>query len=371
MPYRSRNDREQKSRRTLGGRLFSLLLFIAAMVAMASLSLALVAPYFASTHGWIFPLFGLIAPAIYISSFTLMLLLIVRWQWRVALPLLALLIMGVGRISLFVKVPVNKDYGQVSYKGCVKVMSYNVRGLLNDKWRASTDQIAEFIEQERADIICLQEYNGSTKGSRGTLQSQLKRYNVASYGSNAIYSRYPIIAKGDIFADDADGLEGRSIYADLLIGKDTIRVINNHLNSNSITGEDKAYLKATTVIRDTLRNERLGHILRNFANGAAIRTAQAKVIREKMDETQYKYIVCGDFNDAPMSFTYFEIARDMSDAFKECGDGYSYTYRGFNNLLRIDYILCSAGITPMSYSVDREMVASDHLPVTAQIKINR
>ncbi len=371
MSYRSRNNRESRKSRTLLGRLLSLVLFITAIAAMGALSLALVAPYFASTHSWIFPLFGLIAPAIYISCFALALLLIVRWQWRIALPLIVLLLLGVGRISLFVKVPINKDYGLESYRGCVKMMSYNVRGLVDDQRKAMTDKFAEYIKEVKPDVICFQEYNPRPKGSTKSLSELLTNYNVARYGSNAIYSRYPIIAKADLFAESNDDKDDCSIYADLLIDKDTIRVYNNHLFSNLITGEDKAYLKPTNVIRDTLRTERVGGILRSFANGAAIRTQQVRVIRKSMDECPYRYVVCGDFNDAPMSFSYNELSRGMSDAFKECGDGYSYTYRGFNNLLRIDYILTSEGITPKSYSVDRAMIVSDHLPVTAYIKIDK
>ncbi len=366
----SRRRDDNRTKRTIAGRLLTVVLLFATIVSIASLSISLVAPYFASTHSWVFPFFGLIAPTIYISSVALALILIIRWQWRLAAPIIILLLIGSPRISLFVKIPVGKDYGLESYKGSVKFMTYNVRGLADDNSASSVDRVVEYIEQEKPDVIAFQEYSVGKEGKQGRLSSQLSRYNVAQYGTNAIYSRYPILRKGDIFKD-ADSLGGRSIYADLLIGSDTIRVINNHLNSNSIDKEDKAYLRATNVIRDTKRNERLNSIIHSFGDGSAERTAQVRVIRASMESSPYRYIVSGDFNDAPISFSYYELSRGMKDTFVECGDGYSYTYRGFYNLLRIDYILVSDGITPLSYHADREIKVSDHIPVISHLKIDK
>ena len=62
-------------------------------------------------------------------------------------------------------------------------------------------------------------------------------------------------------------------------------------------------------------------------------------------------IVCGDFNDTPISYTYRTMSRDLNDAFRKVGRGYSHTYRGFFNMLRIDYVLCSDEFAPLSYEV--------------------
>ena len=57
----------------------------------------------------------------------------------------------------------------------------------------------------------------------------------------------------------------------------------------------------------------------------------------------------------------------MQDAFSECGSGYSYTFRGFFNTLRIDYVLLSETYECLSYEVPAVM-ASDHLPVVVRFK---
>ena len=61
-------------------------------------------------------------------------------------------------------------------------------------------------------------------------------------------------------------------------------------------------------------------------------------------------IVCGDFNDTPMSYVYRTMAKGLNDAFSQCGSGYSHTFRGFFNTLRIDYVLSSAGFDALSVS---------------------
>ena len=42
-----------------------------------------------------------------------------------------------------------------------------------------------------------------------------------------------------------------------------------------------------------------------------------------------------------MSYTYRMMAQDLDDAFRASGKGYSYTFRGFMDVLRIDYVLYS------------------------------
>lgn len=52
-------------------------------------------------------------------------------------------------------------------------------------------------------------------------------------------------------------------------------------------------------------------------------------------------IVCGDFNDTPMSYTYRRMRGDFIDAFKRKGQGMVFTYRRLMGVLRIDYLFHS------------------------------
>ena len=78
---------------------------------------------------------------------------------------------------------------------------------------------------------------------------------------------------------------------------------------------------------------------------------QADAVAEFLEGTPYTVIVCGDFNDTPVSYTIHKMTRDLSDVFRDVGRGFSHTYRGFFDMLRIDYIMCSSEFTPISYEV--------------------
>ena len=45
------------------------------------------------------------------------------------------------------------------------------------------------------------------------------------------------------------------------------------------------------------------------------------------------------------------MAAGLDDAFSDCGSGYSYTYRGFFNMLRIDFVLTSPEFRAVVYEV--------------------
>lgn len=68
-----------------------------------------------------------------------------------------------------------------------------------------------------------------------------------------------------------------------------------------------------------------------------------------------------------MSYVYRRMAAGLDDAFSDCGSGYSYTYRGFFNMLRIDFVLTSPEFRAVVYEVP-EVTFSDHLPVVVRLK---
>ncbi len=360
-------DREESHPGIFRG-VFDLLLVVITMLCSITLLLTLLSPYIEPSSWWIFPILALVAPAIYILNAVITLYWIIRWRWIVALPTLILLLIGASKVSLFVKMESGKDYGLESYKGMIKVMSYNVKLFINtdDDW--ATDDIMQYIETQSPNVICLQEYNTSAAKLKEHINTTLKGYNRVIDNGLALFSRYPIIQSEVIFnADDDDLMHG--MWVDILVGKDSIRVFNNHLYSTSIKMQDDEYLTSSQIVNDTLRRERLHDIVTRFHGGAIERAKQVNRISTLIAESPYPTIVCGDFNDTPLSYTYRVMSRGLQDAFRECGKGYSHTYRGFYNTLRIDYILVSSALKPRSYLSDEECLISDHLPITAHIEI--
>ena len=79
-------------------------------------------------------------------------------------------------------------------------------------------------------------------------------------------------------------------------------------------------------------------------------------------------VVCGDFNDTPVSYAYHKVRGDLNDAFVDSGWGISASYNGKFPFLRIDYILFDADYSSGRYQCDK-VPFSDHFPIHCEIKI--
>lgn len=332
----------------------------------ATLLLTILSRFISPEIGGFLPILGLVAPAVYVANVVMAIYWVIYWQWRVALPIIIIVAVGTLQSPLFIKVPLTKSYDTTSYRNMVNVMSYNVRSFYGDDGEDSERDVAKYIESRKPDIICFQEFSSKDGGVFKRNAPSLARYHMKQSDGLRIYSRYPILQSYSLFDE-----EDISIVSDLLINKDTVRVINNHLFSTTITADDSRYLTSNRVVRDTNRKENIIEIASRYKQSCVERAKQASVVAQSIATSPYPTIVCGDFNDTPASFTYFKISRSLNDAFVESGRDYSYTYRGFLNLLRIDYILCSKSITPYKYEVDTQALYSDHLPVSAYLKINK
>ena len=178
-----------------------------------------------------------------------------------------------------------------------------------------------------------------------------------------ILSKYRILRSGVVLPP------GTSVWADLLIGDDTIRVFNNHLRSTAIKAADNDYLTSRGFLSDTAREDKLRSMAGRFRENSVLRAAQVDSIAVVVEAWRSRCIVCGDFNDTPMSYVYRTMAKGLNDAFSQCGSGYSHTFRGFFNTLRIDYVLSSEGFDALSYEVPT-VDYSDHHPVVVRLRKN-
>ena len=83
----------------------------------------------------------------------------------------------------------------------------------------------------------------------------------------------------------------------------------------------------------------LVNIVEQLKANFVIRASQAVQVRNIIDTTRYPVIVCGDFNDTPVSFAYNHIAgNNLTDGFRDRGKGYGHSFNGIKGLLRIDFI---------------------------------
>ena len=148
-----------------------------------------------------------------------------------------------------------------------------------------------------------------------------------------------------------------------------MRVFNNHLRSTAIKAADNEYITNRDFISDTAREVKIRSIVSRLRENSILRAAQVDSIADVIADARARCIVCGDFNDTPMSYVYRTMAGGLNDAFSKSGSGYSLTFRGFFNTLRFDYVLCSDSFDPVSYEVP-QVEYSDHLPVVVRLQKN-
>jgi endonuclease/exonuclease/phosphatase family metal-dependent hydrolase len=98
------------------------------------------------------------------------------------------------------------------------------------------------------------------------------------------------------------------------------------------------------------------------------RAKQANILSKKITATPYPTIVCGDFNDTPVSYTYHKIKGNLNDAFMEAGSGIGNTYVGNFPSYRIDYFLYSNDFKVKNYKVPH-IKLSDHYPIVCEFII--
>lgn len=354
-----------------------LMWFLDTLLALATLALVVVlpmvylVPYVGPAHMWLFPVAALAVPALYVLAAVLACYWIVRWRLVRAGLLLLLLAVGLFKVPLFWKPQLGRVYGEPKYgRSAVKILSYNVRSFYDAEGGSSADRVAELIDSLDPDIVCLQEFNPRLADLSDRFAAVSEQYAAARLGLSAetrppqmILSKHRIVRSGVLLTPES------SVWADLAVGDDTVRVFNNHLRSTSIKAADNDYITGHEYIGDTARETKFRSIAGRLRHNGILRAAQVDSIAEAMrGMPRRRKIVCGDFNDTPMSYVYWTMARGMNDAFAECGEGYSYTYRGFFDMLRIDYVLASPDLEMLSYEVPH-LDCSDHYPVAVRFKI--
>ena len=329
--------RGEKPHRSLLMWLLDLVMTLLTVVVGATMAVTYFVPYVNPAGVWFFPLLGLAAPAIYVATVILALYWVIRWRLLRAGTMLALVVIGLFKVSLFYKPEFRRSYGEESY---VCMQEFNAR-----------------LAEKSDDFALLDEKYESAAFGRTQAPDSL-------YGASLfILSKYRILRSGIVLTPNT------SVWADLLIGDDTVRVFNNHLRSTAIKAADNEYITNRDFISDTAREVKIRSIVSRLRENSILRAAQVDSIADVIADARARCIVCGDFNDTPMSYVYRTMAGGLNDAFSKSGSGYSHTFRGFFNTLRIDYVLCSDSFDPVSYEVP-QVEYSDHLPVVVRLQKN-
>lgn len=354
------------------GALLAIVLFVVTVSLSVVLLIAYLTPHVAPSTFGSLTIVGIFAPILYIGEVICLLCWMIMGRWKIVGVVALLLVPGLFRISDFYNVVYMRQVEQKPSRGSFTLMSYNVRGFRNDSSsRAVDNHVAYFESQELADIVCFQEYALDIPNVEridslfNARQNRLYVKDVVESGEVVLrtYSRFPIVGSGSLSGEG----RGTSLWVDVIVGKnDTLRVFNNHLHSMNISSEDSSDIEHGKILND---GDRMQSIVDRIAKNSSIRAEYVDTLRTIVESSPYRNIICGDFNDTPMSYVYGELKNGYVDAFEQCGSGYGYTFRPMHSTLRIDYILFSPELEAESYLVDKSNELSDHLPITARLKI--
>ena len=182
----------------------------------------------------------------------------------------------------------------------------------------------------------------------------------------AVYSKYPLIHKHSIPFNSPGNSASR---CDIVLGPDTFRLFNVHLQSNAFQSSDIDSLLTLSSAPRTEWVDRVKHqpSLAKLRRAYAARTEQVRLLQREMDDSPYPVILCGDFNDVPVSYTYRQLTRHLSDAFRSASPlSPAHTFVRRHLGVRIDYILHSPSLRAASFRV-APLDYSDHYPVATTL----
>ncbi len=261
----------------------------------------------------------------------------------------------------------------------LKVMSYNVRlfGYYDQNSTNTKNGILNYIRKENPDVLCLQEFFNK-KGSQdfNTLDSIYNIMSIRSHhekskyipskGSHfgiSLFSKYPIVNKGVVHHEGTkrDNLN-YCIFADIVKKKDTIRVYNVHFQSIKL--ETDEYVRQTNMTSNgESSNIKYKSAIAKLNKAFKIRSIQSSTVSAHVNKSPYKAVICGDFNDTPMSYTYQLFNDKLIDAFRNTSSGFGTTYSGYLPAGRIDYIFHSESLKSAKFKIQKEKL-SDHFAIS-------
>lgn len=341
--------------------------------------LAYLSNHISPSKAWLMAFFGLTYPYLLLANTGFL----VFWWWRknkYAFISLIIILVGFSNIGRYIQFNIQKEIPDTADK--IKVVSYNVRIFNYYLWENKNDvrdNIFSFLKSEGADFICLQEFltkknvPAQTEQRIGKELSQTPHKHIeytksfSNGNSNfglATFSRYPILNRGKI---DFNNSVNTCIYSDVKIKEDTFRIYNLHLQSIHLKKNNYGILDSIFHIN----SKKIGEVkdVTNRLRYAFIKRAkQADLVEKHISSSPYPVILCGDFNDTPVSYTYSKLLGERKDAYREAGFGTGKTYRGKLPSYRIDYIFYSQEFDAVKYESKR-VPLSDHYPVSAEFII--
>lgn len=260
-------------------------------------------------------------------------------------------------------------------EGSLKLMSYNVMG-----WCGGNDSVenlnltALYMRHSGADIVCFQEGFATKEAYENNIRPVFKKaglqFDSVQLGENVLgcLSHFPIVKKEIICQHEVNGAAAFKL---LPREGDTLLVVNCHLESMHLSAKERTEYSDMVHRRDTSSPDSTSRLL---ASKISVSTADRAKQADKVAAYVARYkgrmpvIVCGDFNDTPISYSRYTVGKGLTDAYRATANGIGRSFNRDAIYVRIDHIFCNAFWKPYECHVDKTPTGSDHYPIVCQLE---
>lgn len=365
--------RPKKKVQTVKGR--NIFYFITSRTVLAVMAVMLVFSYVSSyinpARCWLLSIFGLCFVALALLNLILMLWALKRRSKSFLIPFIALL-PSLFYTERYVNPFPDKPDGTLLEDGkTLKLVTYNV-GRFSGEAPVSKEECADdifaYLKLNDPDVVCLQEvWVRDIRKLAAYFKSRMPgyyfRYCMAQGRSghfgNVTFSKLPIVKSGRLKFEKSANM---AIYTDLKSGGEVFRVYNCHFESYNISLPH--IVKALTSDKSDVIRETGSKLEASISR----RPQQVDKVLRDISQCDADAVVCGDFNDTPMSYTYNRLMKGRKDAFIEAGSGFGATYSVMWPALRIDYALLPENYDIVSFDIPK-VGYSDHYPTITNFQI--
>ncbi|MFY8128829.1 MAG: endonuclease/exonuclease/phosphatase family protein [Chitinophagaceae bacterium] len=313
------------------------------------------------------------------------LLLLSTLFWLIVKPRFVLLclfalLLGYKQMSVMFGLNFKANFNTVKSKESIRFVTWNIEsfnGLANknSQKKIIENEIINTLKDLQADVVCFQEFNSSPQNNHVELLKTVFKYAYFAPdfdkfsngygGGSAIFSKFPIINTQQNFYSTEESL----LFADIKKGDDTIRVFTTHLKSFKFSKENYDEIENIKTIK-TVDKSATKSVVKKMKEAFVLRGKQTKEVVSILNKNNYPSILCGDFNDVPNNYIYWQLRKNRQDAFIDKGYGLGRTYLKLARTLRIDYIL-------PDYNFDIQQVdlidegLSDHALLVADLNLKK
>jgi len=369
------------------------------------------------TNSWL-PLLGLAFPVFFALMVVAFFYWLLQGKWR-SLFALSCLLLNLGQASLYIQWnhlnaetqgsknasnglenkqegdgPVNKEALDMNAKK-LKIITYNSQlfglyqnessvDIVNTEYMPAMDSFLQVLKRENADVVCLQEVYAKAGGLKalalflkaegGYDHSQTYTLSERRPYGMIVLSKYAIKRWKPLPLGSNTG--NMAMWVDIEIPSEytflrnaRIRIYNLHLQSFRFAKKDYEVMQKQKEQKEIDMEGSKG-IISRLRLGYQRRAQQVGIVKQSVLNCDLPKVICGDFNDIPVSYSYRQLSAGMRDAFVEAGSGLETTYKGSMPSFRIDYVLFDNPMRAVNYKSIKE-VPSDHKLLVAELQVGQ